>query len=64
MNGNVIAVHNEASVPEPNTQDLVFGQSACSDCGYERWHGLIDDIRVYNRVLSTAEIQADMNTGI
>ena len=48
----------------PNTQALVFGQSACGGCGNERWRGLIDDIRIYNRALSTAEIQTDLNTGV
>ena len=47
-----------------NTQALVLGQSGCSGCGCERWHGLIDDVRIYNRALSTAEIQADRDTGI
>ncbi len=48
----------------PNTQGLVFGQSGCSGCSFERWRGLLDDIRIYNRPLSTAEIQTDMNGGI
>ena len=28
----------------------------------EYFHGLIDDVRVYNRALSQAEIQTDMTT--
>lgn len=64
LNGNAIATYSEPTTPQPNSQNLVFGQSACSSCDYERWHGLIDDIRVYNRTLSATEIQADMNTGI
>jgi len=30
----------------------------------EFFAGLIDEVRVYNRVLTAAEIQADMNTPI
>ena len=41
-----------------------FGQTGCSGCGFERWRGLIDDIRIYNRPLTAAEVQADMNTGV
>ena len=48
----------------PNTQALVFGQSACSSCGGERWRGLIDDIRIYNRALTATEIQTDLATGV
>ena len=48
----------------PNTQALVFGQSACTSCGYERWRGLLDDIRIYNRSLTAAEIQADRDAGV
>jgi hypothetical protein len=55
---------NETNLPSPNSQGLVFGQSACGSCANERWNGLLDEIRIYNRPLTTAEIQADMNSGI
>jgi len=64
LNGVAILTANETTAPGPNTQALVFGQSACSSCGNERWRGLIDDIRIYSRALTTGEIQTDMNTGI
>jgi len=64
LNGVAILTENETSVPLPNTQALVFGQSACSGCGNERWRGLIDDIRIYNRPLTATEIQTDLTTGI
>jgi hypothetical protein len=64
LDGVALSAQNETSNPVPNTQALVFGQSACSNCNYERWRGQIDDVRLYNRPLTAAEIQADMNTGI
>jgi concanavalin A-like lectin/glucanase superfamily protein len=30
----------------------------------EYFNGLIDDVRVYNRALTPAEIQTDMNTAV
>ena len=30
----------------------------------EWFSGLMDDVRIYNRALSTAEVQADMNTAV
>ena len=64
LNGTPISTQSETVAPVANSQALVFGQSACGGCGYERWRGLLDEIRIYNRPLSTAEVQADMNTGI
>ena len=37
---------------------------ACSGCGFERWQGLIDDVRIYDRPLSAAQIRADMANGV
>jgi hypothetical protein len=64
LNGTAILTAAQTVAPVPNTQALVFGQSACSSCGNERWRGLIDDIRIYSRALSATEIQADRDTGI
>ncbi|MGY4768421.1 PQQ-dependent sugar dehydrogenase [Kribbella sp. CWNU-51] len=64
LNGTAIRTANETTAPVPNTQALVFGQSACSSCGGERWRGLLDDIRVYNRALTATEIQTDLATGV
>jgi glucose/arabinose dehydrogenase len=64
LNGVAIRTVTETTVPVPNTQALVFGQSACSSCGNERWRGRIDDIRIYNRPLTASEIQTDMTAGI
>lgn len=64
LNGTAILTAAQTLAPVPNTQALVFGQSACSSCGGERWRGLIDDIRIYNRALSVDEVRTDMNTGV
>ena len=64
LNGVAVATQCETTAPVPHTQALVFGQSGCSSCGFERWRGLLDEIRIYNRPLSAAEVQADMNAGI
>jgi hypothetical protein len=64
LNGVAIRTVAESAAPNPNAQALVFGQSGCSSCGFERWRGLVDDIRIYGRVLSSEEIQTDMNNGV
>ena len=64
LNGAAILTESEPRAPIPNSQALVFGQSGCSGCNFERWRGLLDDIRIYNRPLSATEVQADMNGGI
>jgi glucose/arabinose dehydrogenase/PKD repeat protein len=64
LNGVQMTSQTETTVPKPNTQDLVFGQSSCSSCGFERWRGLLDDVRIYNRALTPQEIQADMAKGL
>jgi glucose/arabinose dehydrogenase/PKD repeat protein len=64
VNGNAVSTQTETRPPQPTAQALVFGQSGCSSCGFERWRGLIDDVRIYNRARSAAEVQADMNAGV
>ena len=64
LNGTAISTINETFAPNPNTQALVFGQSGCTSCGFERWRGLLDDIRIYNRPLSAGEVESDMNAGV
>jgi hypothetical protein len=58
LNGNLLSSQTETTVPIPNNQNLTLGQTAFG----ENWNGLLDDVRIYNRALSQAEIQADMNT--
>jgi glucose/arabinose dehydrogenase/PKD repeat protein len=64
LNGTQIATRTETAAPIPNTQPLVFGQTGFAGDNFERWRGLIDEVRVYNRALRAAEIVADMNGGI
>ncbi len=64
LNGVAISTATETTSPVPNSQALVFGQSGCSGCGFERWRGLLDDLRIYSRSLTTAEVQTDMNSGL
>jgi glucose/arabinose dehydrogenase len=60
LNGALISTNTETLAPVPNTQSLLFGDDGSS----ERWRGLLDDIRLYNRPLSASEIQTDMNTSV
>ena len=64
VNGTLVSSQTETGTMQPNTQSLVFGQSGCASCDYERWQGLIDEVRIYNRALSPSEIQADMGTPV
>jgi glucose/arabinose dehydrogenase len=65
LNGVAIRTVSQTLAPSPNSQALVFGQSGCGGgCGNERWRGLLDDVRIYGRALSSAEISADMNNGL
>ena len=64
LNGRAISSTAETGAPVRNSQALVLGQSGCSGCGFERWHGLLDDVRIYRRPVSAAQIRADMANGI
>ena len=44
-----------------SNNDLIVGNNAAGD---QTFDGLIDEARIYNRALTQAEIQADMNTPI
>ena len=46
-----------------SNHNLFFGKSFRPDFWGEYFNGLIDDIRIYNRVLSEAEIKALYNLG-
>ena len=64
LDGSLISTHSETGTITPNSQSLVLGQTGYAAGNYERWHGAIDEVRIYNRALAQAEIQADMNTAI
>jgi glucose/arabinose dehydrogenase len=62
LNGNLVKT---TALPGPlpaTTSPLRIGGN--SVWGTEFYAGLIDEVRVYNRALSAAQIQADMNTAI
>lgn len=44
-----------------NNNNLMFGSW---DTGSEFYNGMIDEVRIYNRAITLAEIQTDMNTPI
>ena len=48
-------------VPAANTAPLYIGQFAANT---DRFDGIIDEVRIYNRALTQAEINFDMNTPI
>jgi hypothetical protein len=60
LNGTPILSEAETSSMLVNNQDLVFGQSHVG----ERWNGIVDDLRIYDSVLSQAEIEIDMITPV
>lgn len=64
VNGVAVSTQSETAALAPNAQALVFGRSGCTGCGSERWRGLLDEIRIDNRPLSSGEVQADMNRGL
>lgn len=47
--------------PAANASPLYIGQSAANT---DRFDGVIDEVRIYNRALSQAEINFDMNTPV
>ena len=60
VNGASALSESENGTMLTNAQNFVFGQSHAG----ERWNGLVDDVRIYDRALSQAEIQSDMNTPV
>ena len=61
VNGTQVASQPATGQIVSSTGALKFGGNAI----WSEWfNGLIDEVRVYNRALSAAEIQADMNAPI
>jgi chitodextrinase len=56
VNGDLVYTATEMSAPVSTNEDLVFGQSMYADGNYTRWNGQMDEIRVYNRALSSVEV--------
>ena len=61
VNGVQVGTH-AASGPLPNSTGVL--RIGGNNVWGEWFSGLIDEVRVYNRALTTAEIQTDMNTAI
>jgi len=59
INGSLVSTVAGAHTTSNNP--LEFGRWSA---GTEYWNGLIDEVRLYSRALSQAEIQTDMNTPI
>jgi hypothetical protein len=59
--GNQVATPAITGVVETNNNPLWIGGNEPYG---EYFDGLIDDVRVYNRALTQADIQTDMNTPI
>jgi hypothetical protein len=55
-NGVLAYSATETARPLATSQALVFGQSWYAGGQYERWRGDVDEVRIYNRVLSGQEI--------
>jgi prepilin-type N-terminal cleavage/methylation domain-containing protein len=60
-NGDLIGQTSNAYVMTNTAQPLRIGSGASSGAADRFFSGLIDDVRVYNRVLSSGEIQALYN---
>ena len=64
VNGNLAASTATSTTVGTNTNSLIIGSSYGSSgvgIGEECFNGIIDDVRVYNRALSAAEIAALYN---
>ncbi len=61
VNGALKETTNKTGAIVPSSNPLRIGSSVVWG---EFYNGLIDDIRIYNRTLSRAEIQTDMNTPV
>jgi hypothetical protein len=62
VNGALVATKAQTGTIATGNQALRIGNSNASIS--EGFNGLIDEIRIYNRALSAAEIGSDMNTPI
>ncbi len=58
VNGNQVAITSASGMVDVNTEPLTIGRR--SD-GVRFFNGIIDEVRIYNRALTTSEIQANYN---
>ena len=61
VNGGQVASTAMSGAIAPSTGPLRIGGNSLWG---EYFQGRIDEVRIYNRALTTAEIQADMNTPV
>ena len=61
VNGEEVANRSQTGTIHQSNEPLTLGGN---DVYGQHWAGLIDEVRIYNRALSQAEIQLDMNTPI
>ena len=61
VNGTMVATRAATGAIQTTTNPLWIGGNQPYG---EYFRGLIDEVRVYNRALSQAEVQTDMNTAI
>jgi hypothetical protein len=61
VNGTLVSSVARSGTPTSSTSPLRIGGNAVWG---EYFAGLIDEVRIYNRVLTAAEIQTDMNTPV
>jgi hypothetical protein len=52
LNGSPVLNDTTATSPVANSDDLTIGRSPFG----EYWHGILDDVRIYNRVLGPSEM--------
>ena len=61
VNGALVSTQNLSATITARPNPLRMGADADTSQFYQ---GLLDDVRIYNRAQTAAEIQADMNTGL
>lgn len=61
LNGNVLSTHSGISNGGQDNGIITIGRQEPSGCQCNNFDGKMDELRVWNRVLCQAEIQANMN---
>jgi fibronectin type 3 domain-containing protein len=61
INGNLNASVGQSITPAGNTSPLYIGQFGGNA---DRFAGIIDEVRIYNRGLTMSQVQQDMNTPV
>ncbi|MGC1943643.1 MAG: IPT/TIG domain-containing protein, partial [Candidatus Acidiferrales bacterium] len=64
LNGSLIASTTETGASVPNSQSLMMGQSGNAAGGFERYNGVLDEVKIYSRALSLSEVQQQYNAGL